>query len=397
MKDAIVASLRGMLPEARAVSRGYFRAAFPQKIERVEEAITRLCPFVRATELFADGDSFMMQFPDASAVRVGPPSFALAMLGLADIQGPEAAADWLQRLSKKKTATGRQVIVVQGVELKEPARIGGIDLVPLHALPVSQAVLEFVEFLNQAHHPGNTLCFAIKRKPETHWRERLDDVDVATTVDDWGNFQQRVTEVVRVVGYAEDGAPSAGQRWADYVDPDLAVLKVSSGFFGPPDDMPKVRRAVGVSAASVAALEQFDVLPASVKRIVGISADRLMASRRRLDPGDRSIDLSIAMEALFGSDRMDFTYKLSLRSALLLEATIEARREVRETVKALYVIRGKVVHGQELKPKDKPHQTLRDAEQLCARAIRRVAELGAISWEDVELGASIDGPHEVPS
>jgi Apea-like HEPN len=74
----------------------------------------------------------------------------------------------------------------------------------------------------------------------------------------------------------------------------------------------------------------------------------------------------------------EINYKLQLRAALLLGKRLSERREIRKSVRNLYSLRSKVVHGRKSKAKDKlsdiscAHRGL----EICTRAVRAIVHRG---------------------
>jgi hypothetical protein len=65
---------------------------------------------------------------------------------------------------------------------------------------------------------------------------------------------------------------------------------------------------------------------------------------RRRTPGDRAVEMAIALEAILINDRAPAGYRLALRSAILRGGTLEARIKTRSTIQGISKIRNKAVH-----------------------------------------------------
>jgi hypothetical protein len=87
------------------------------------------------------------------------------------------------------------------------------------------------------------------------------------------------------------------------------------------------------------------------KRTGKLRKDLHIALRRfgdaiaRKKPDDKMIDLMIAAEALFLPESDELTYKLSMRTAYMLERSKQKRREVYSLMKDAYKIRSRIIHG----------------------------------------------------
>jgi hypothetical protein len=110
----------------------------------------------------------------------------------------------------------------------------------------------------------------------------------------------------------------------------------------------------------------------------------------RFEPlDDQAIDSGICLEALLGDEQGqgEINYKLQLRAAILLGKTLSERLEIRESVRKLYSLRSKVVHGRKSKAKDKlsdmscAHRGL----EICTQAVRAIVQHGIplnfATWE----------------
>ena len=84
---------------------------------------------------------------------------------------------------------------------------------------------------------------------------------------------------------------------------------------------------------------------------VNIALRRFNSSYERYELVDRLIDLVIALEALFGDkEQGSITYKLAMRGASWLHPLGQGRTDAFRTIKRLYGLRSRAVHGGALKP-----------------------------------------------
>ena len=82
------------------------------------------------------------------------------------------------------------------------------------------------------------------------------------------------------------------------------------------------------------------------KKGLQTAISRFSSSYEKRGLADRMIDLVIALEALFGDGEAGgIAYKVAMRGACWLHATEEERCAAFDTIKQLYGIRSKVVHG----------------------------------------------------
>jgi hypothetical protein len=86
-------------------------------------------------------------------------------------------------------------------------------------------------------------------------------------------------------------------------------------------------------------------------RFMRVAIDRFSNALDRKNPEDSVIDLSICLEALLLSglgseeDRGNISYRFALHGARLLAQDVAARQEIYRTLKSVYTVRSKIVHG----------------------------------------------------
>ena len=196
-------------------------------------------------------------------------------------------------------------------------------------------------------------------------------------------------DAARAFTLTDHGAPVVGNSWTDFVDPALTLAEfgrmwMSARFEGSLSEAPPLK----VDGEALAWAERYLRMGEPLRRSVDVALDRLNLARRRRSPGDQAIDSGICLEALLGDDSpQELTYKLRLRAALLLGATLPERPEIRRAVHDLYDLRSKVVHGRARKPND----TLPDARcaarglEICTQAVRAIVQHNArpdfATWE----------------
>lgn len=73
------------------------------------------------------------------------------------------------------------------------------------------------------------------------------------------------------------------------------------------------------------------------------------------DPTDKIIDALVGLESIYlsSSDRTEIMYKLSLRVAAFLQDDLNDRRNLKLLIEILYNLRSKLVHGDQIKDKDR--------------------------------------------
>jgi hypothetical protein len=133
-------------------------------------------------------------------------------------------------------------------------------------------------------------------------------------------------------------------------------------------------------------------LSPSLRARLDVAIARLNLGRRRFTPGDQAIEAGICLEVLLGDkdDRQDLSYKLRLRTALLLEQALEPRRAVLKAVKLLYNLRSKTVHGATGSNLADDQKIARAGLDVCARVLRETVLHGTmIDGAELELKGKI--------
>ena len=79
---------------------------------------------------------------------------------------------------------------------------------------------------------------------------------------------------------------------------------------------------------------------------VRVALQRLSQALRRDNVGDRAVELSIALEALFGDkhSKTEMTHKITVRAVRLMGGADEVRKKNAAIIKKAYDIRGDLVH-----------------------------------------------------
>ena len=139
-------------------------------------------------------------------------------------------------------------------------------------------------------------------------------------------------------------------------------------------------------------------LDANVAGRLQIPIDRWMKSKTSQAPEDKIIDLGIALEALYLSDRdgnSELSFQLRLRAAWHLGRDEAHRKELMKDFSKIYEWRSKVVHTGRLPKKTKKtpftQQEIKEftekAQDLCRDSIMKILEDGKFPvWNDLILG-----------
>jgi len=136
--------------------------------------------------------------------------------------------------------------------------------------------------------------------------------------------------------------------------------------------------------------EAFCALPANLKARLRLVMQRLNRAMRRRVTVDASIDLGIALEALYlsdtGDDRGELTFRLKTRAARFLGTTEAERQNIFRLVGDLYGMRSSAVHTGLVSAtiRGRPaNEVLADGFALTADTTRRFIASGEPDWNRV--------------
>jgi Apea-like HEPN len=132
-----------------------------------------------------------------------------------------------------------------------------------------------------------------------------------------------------------------------FEDSDFADLAQLGGYSWRVRDVrPSELRSFGVFDAERAKrlVRAYLALDAGARGRIRLALDRFDRALSRLAPGDTAVELAISLDSLLGDGEQELTWKIGLRSALLVGGTKTERLERRAVIHAVYGLRSKVVH-----------------------------------------------------
>jgi hypothetical protein len=192
--------------------------------------------------------------------------------------------------------------------------------------------------------------------------------------------------------------PVEAVRWYHYDDPDVALLcQFGISWVGAEIQPPGYVEPAQITPNAITGLVAgYRNLKKGDRDRVTLALQRLIRARSQLNPGNRAIDLAIALEVLFmNADSGEHSYKNSLRCARLVRASPGDRRAVFSQVKKLYDMRSSMVHRGSASntcsvngDQHTANDLVGSVDVICAESIRRFLALGGIpeDWRDTELG-----------
>jgi hypothetical protein len=317
----------------------------------------------------------------------------------------EQAIAWLRKAHETVRGVGGAVKALYGVKCSERIALSDdVLLLPYSELPPSETrdwVLNEHERANDArllhgftlspravlYRPGTVeplfilSPFECSKAPSASW---FDDLDSAALL----------------LALTPRAIPSEVAHWFNYDDPDVALL----GERGLSRYVDEIQSPFRLSEPTEVTSESAGGLLAAYRRLgkgdrdrITLALQRLIRARSKRNPGNRAIDLAIALEVLFmNADRDEHSYKIGLRLAKLLYIDEPARRAAFLETRKLYELRSKMVHMGHAKNDWTVDGQMRSAYDLveagdvrCAQAIRKLMNRGSIpkpdDWSEFEL------------
>lgn len=316
---------------------------------------------------------------------------------------PAAGVAWFRKASSATKVSGGAVKALYGVKCSNPIPVTDtVMLLPFVSLPpceIRDWIIKDHERANEgvslrgfAQFPAAALYRAGTLDPVFAERKgKLSDCQASLWFDE-------LDDAASLLGLVPRAIPAEAAHWLHMEDPDYALLvqggisRSSSADVQPP--LLHVAPEMGVAQVS-GLFALYRGLPKRQKDRVALAIGRLIRGRCQSNPGNRAIDVAIALEVLFmGTDRNEHSYKISLRAARLLGDGLAARRKVFAEVKSVYGIRSGMVHtgSAENEPKVDgvkrlAYEVVEIVDVLCTEAIRKFLAMGGVpeKWTDIDL------------
>ena len=315
-----------------------------------------------------------------------PDWIAGSLLQQAVKRGPASAVDWLEKVMGTERATGRFVAHVSGVTVAEPMMVSDeLTLLPFEQLPDTNAKRTIVRSSKMAPgrvhigHQPQLETAAYFRVPEFPF---LVD-NVAALADPFAaaadqHFEEQIIALTAIEGCR----PAIELRWFEFDDPDLAAVEAGTAFTWRMREGMSAFQGTMIGPEAAKIMEERRSLDERSLAIIDLALGRLNLAMRRLSSGDKAIDASICLEALLcsASEDSSFTSVLKNRAAELLGGTYLEQRSISKAVAALYILRGKTVHGRLSRGgrKPTPEDVVATGLPVCARLIRALLQRGSI-------------------
>ena len=252
-------------------------------------------------------------------------------------------------------------------------------LVPLNQLPLSANTKNTqARFSGRPHPPlPEPMSIPIGAVLE------ISDVEASVQYEDGVSLHsprsRTINRTIMAFTLIKNVAPVVGKSWIDFVDDELQEAEMGRSSMGAIYEGQLPMIPVKVDQDAVDLVQRFLTLSADITPKCDIAIERLNLARRRHSAGNRAIEAGICLEALLGDndDKGEITYKLRLRTALLLGSNLKQRKDIAATVRDLYNLRSKTVHGNLAKEKNrgKDDEMASKGLDVCAEVLRKIVEL----------------------
>ena len=179
-------------------------------------------------------------------------------------------------------------------------------------------------------------------------------------------------------------------QWIEELDPNFAFgFRRASAYL--PDASPKERPFSQRDAAAFASLAGHWCAYRGQRNVIDIAIRRLAASFARVggpfSAEDRILDVSIALEIMYGPIKQKLAQELSARAKRLLGQDSDQRDWISNTVKSFYVVRSAIVHGKrKIKGgRDAIDKALEDGRDLACLTLAELLSRGPVrDWDKMD-------------
>lgn len=315
----------------------------------------------------------------------------------------EMAVNWLEKVLATEKATGFSIMAIWGVTVDRQVQLGDrVSLVPIASLPDSHQkrwILEkdWVQSQLDAM-PGPVMdAPAAALLVETVIDPLFIDSATGKTVDVWQSNRELLDDARLGLSMVGPRAPIQACSWFNFKDPDIADAQIGAG---------RSHSHIEIMPIGIAEPEIFDAelasnlvgkylsIDGSVKQRLRIALERLNQGLRRFSPGDRAMEISIALETLLADGGTENTFKIGLRTALLLGGDGAKKLENRAIVGGAYIMRSALVHNGTVSSEIKvsrlgklpASEVANRAAKACGEVIQSIIKRGHIpEWFEFEL------------
>ena len=180
-------------------------------------------------------------------------------------------------------------------------------------------------------------------------------------------------------------------KWVEEIDPNFALgFRNSSAYLS--DVRPKEHQFCPHDAATFATLASHWCTYRGKRDVIDIAIRRLAASFARVggpfSVEDRILDVSIALEIMYGPIKQNLAYQLSSRAKRLLGQGTNKRGWIANRVKSFYEVRSAIVHGKKKIKGGRPaiDKALEDGRDLACLTLAELLSRGPVRDWDNPMG-----------
>jgi hypothetical protein len=310
----------------------------------VRDAIQAMRALLNSEPELQGGAKLLVGYSSFDAAWILPQ----VMLNRARTNGPDDAIRWLSKVLSATKVSVLRVMPLWGLEVSQPIDLTeSIRLLPLSELPnlpqwsePTGPRLGLDVRMYEMQPPKTALVARIVRKLIKSGND-LSEYDFDSSTDDLLDELRLCLTLV---------APSAivpAVQQSLFEDSDFADLALLGGFsLRATEVRPRDLVSFGVFDTERAQrlVRTYLALDAGARGRIHLALDRFDRALRRHTPGDAAMELVICLDSLLGDGEGELTWKVGLRSALIVAGTRSERFERRAVVEAIYRLRSKVVH-----------------------------------------------------
>ncbi len=183
-------------------------------------------------------------------------------------------------------------------------------------------------------------------------------------------------------------------KWVEELDPNFALgFRSSSAYLS--DVRPKEHQFCQHDAAAFATLASRWCTYRGKRDVIDIAIRRLAASFARVggpfSAEDRILDVSIALEIMYGPIKQNLAYQLASRAKRLLGPSTNKRGWISARVKSFYEVRSAIVHGKKKIKGDRSaiDKALEDGRDLACLTLAELLSRGPVrDWDKLREEAT---------
>ncbi len=405
-RDALLESIQVAVEQFKILYSKKCEEGLPQDMAEaicLHDASSTVIDLLAKDPAFLNCESRMVRSENGSSSfhpRFVAPKLIKKAIGAGNV---ELAVTWLEKVLATKQATGFSIMALWGVKVDHAIQMGNrVSLVPIGELPDSYQkrwILEKDWLQSQLDAMPRSIMEAPSAAllVETVIDPLFIDGETDKPVDVWSSNRELLDDARLALSMLGPCAPLQACSWFSFKDPDIGDAQLGAARSSNHIEIMPIQIAhQEVLDAELASnlVGRYLSLEGNVKQRLRVALDRLNQGLRRFRPGDQAKEVSIALETLLADGGTENTYKIGLRSALLLGGDTATRQENRAIVGGAYVMRSALVHSGTVSSEIKvprlgkipADEVAKRAAKICGEVIQGIVKRGHIpEWFDFEL------------